>query len=344
MDPSITFWALIVFLFGILIWFVGKKLYKHWISQKDIIHRQRMEDSLKLIFNLSRENCLVDQYRLAVELQISLATAQALIADLQDQQLILVDPNHSLSLTLKGQQWALQVIRAHRLWERYLADEARMPLEQVHTAAHRREHQMSLEEVNTLDADMGHPARDPHGDPIPNAAGVLRDDRASVPLVKMKPGQMGQISHLEDEPPLAYAQLLAEGIFVGQSILVQENDSSRVVLSNEEGEYILAPSIAENVSVTPEAIREQIDPEVIPLGDLLSNLEAEIIRIDDRCQGFTRRRFLDLGLTPGTMILPELDNTFHDPRAYRVRGTLIALRREQSNMIWVRPVRQAASL
>jgi len=55
-------------------------------------------------------------------------------------------------------------------------------------------------------------------------------------------------------------------------------------------------------------------------------------------QGFTRRRFLDLGLTPGTIIFPELQNFFGDPRAYRVRGTLIALRKDQAAQIWVKPV------
>ena len=78
--------------------------------------------------------------------------------------------------------------------------------------------------------------------------------------------------------------------------------------------------------------------QAIPLGSLQSQARAEIIEIDERCQGFTRRRFLDLGLTPGTPIYPELDNAFREPRAYRVRGTLIALRKDQARLIWVRPV------
>ena len=59
---------------------------------------------------------------------------------------------------------------------------------------------------------------------------------------------------------------------------------------------------------------------------LAHNQQAEIVALDEAVQGFTRRRFLDLGLTPGTPIYPELHNFFGDPRAYRVRGTLIALR------------------
>jgi len=68
---------------------------------------------------------------------------------------------------------------------------------------------------------------------------------------------------------------------------------------------------------------------------------AEIVALDDALQGFTRRRLLDLGLTPGAVVYPELQNVFADPRAYRVRGTLVALRRDQSDRIWVRPHRSS---
>jgi Fe2+ transport system protein FeoA len=74
----------------------------------------------------------------------------------------------------------------------------------------------------------------------------------------------------------------------------------------------------------------------MPLADLKHSQKAEIISLDDSVQGFTRRRFLDLGLTPGTTIYPELKNFFGDPRGYRIRGTLIALRKEQAAKILVR--------
>jgi Fe2+ transport system protein FeoA len=72
--------------------------------------------------------------------------------------------------------------------------------------------------------------------------------------------------------------------------------------------------------------------------NLKDRAQAEIAALDDACQGFTRRRFLDLGLTPGTAIYPELTNAFGDPRAYRVRGTLVALRKDQAAQIWVKPI------
>ena len=76
----------------------------------------------------------------------------------------------------------------------------------------------------------------------------------------------------------------------------------------------------------------------ISLNELKHDQRAEIVTLDEAVQGFTRRRFLDLGMTPGTEIYPELGNFFGDPRGYRVRGTLIALRKDQAAQIWVRPV------
>ncbi len=335
-DYSLIIWLLLGAALAISLWFGLRRAPGRWRALRAEEQRRHVEDALKLIYNLQQEGQVVDQYRLAVEQKINLPAAQELISNLQAQQLIDVDQKLGLSLTTAGRRWALQVIRAHRLWERYLADEARMPLEQIHTAAHRREHQMSVDEVDALDAALGHPARDPHGDPIPNAAGDMRDDSCSTPLIQLESGQRGRINHLEDEPPLVYAQILAEGLYVGQSILMQENSPQRIVFTSSDNEYILAPRVAENISICLDIANVQPEQEVIPLDILPIQAKAEIVTIDDRCQGFTRRRFLDLGLTPGAVIYPELNNFFQDPRAYRVRGTLIALRHEQAGLIWVR--------
>lgn len=312
-------------------------LLARWRVYRQSSRRQLHEDALKLIYNLRHEGQPVDKYRLAVELGLNLSAVQSLLDHLAAQQLVVAN-HHRLQLTADGQRLALQVIRAHRLWERYLADEARMPLEKIHADAHRREHQLTVDEVNELDAALGHPAHDPHGDPIPGADGVLRQTHSGVPLIQTLPGQTVQIMHLEDEPPLAYAQLIAEGLYIGQQITVQENAPQRIVISSEVNEHTLARAIAENVSVQVIDTAAQPGDALIPLGSLAPKERAEIIHIDERCQGFTRRRFLDLGLTPGTPIFPELENAFKDPRAYRVRGTLIALRSEQAALIWVRPL------
>jgi DtxR family Mn-dependent transcriptional regulator len=301
------------------------------------VGRQQVEDALKYLFNLQQEGRPASIDALSGALHLSERTAFDLVSRLQTQGLV-EQSQRDLVLSPAGQRWALQIVRAHRLWERYLADEARMPLEQIHREAHQREHGMTAEEVNRLDAELGHPARDPHGDPIPNAAGTGRDLQSSSSLAGLQAGARGQIAHLEDEPPMAYAQLLAEGLFIGQPVTILANTPEGVILDDGEEHHTLAQAIAANVFVQLQEQPRQPNRAVIPLSDLKSKTRAEVVEIDERCQGFTRRRFLDLGLTPGTPIYPELENAFKEPRAYRVRGTLIALRNHQANQIWVQPI------
>ena len=78
--------------------------------------------------------------------------------------------------------------------------------------------------------------------------------------------------------------------------------------------------------------------DLVHLSDLPVDQDAEIVSLSPTCQGLTRRRLLDLGFTPGTRLRPVLQTFAGDPRAYRVRGTTIALRRDQSSVVIVRPI------
>jgi DtxR family Mn-dependent transcriptional regulator len=301
--------------------------------------REVLEDTLKFLFNQQQSGRSASLEALEGKLKISNQKLFALVTLMESQELIQHNQEF-LELTVKGERMALQIVRAHRLWERYLADEARIPLDKVHTIAHQREHGMTIDEINELDASLGHPLSDPHGDPIPDSTGHFRPFDQGNPLTAWDPDQLAKIVHLEDEPPMAYAQIIAEGLSLGQEIRIIEKNSARIIVTDGLNEYTLAPAVAANVFVQPIS-QAVIDRQTaIRLSDLNTREKAEILLLDEQCQGFTRRRFLDLGLTPGTLIFPELDNSFGDPRAFRVRGTLIALRKDQANFIWVRPVTQ----
>ena len=185
---------------------------------------------------------------------------------------------------------------------------------------------------------MGHPALDPHGDPIPTGDGSVPES-PGTPLGAWPPSTPGRIVHLEDEPPLAYAQLSAEGLRLGQVIRVIDRSPTRVVLSDGENEYRLAPMVAANIhvaAVTAEPVPEPWPEGVIPLSGLPSGASAEVVALDPAFRGFARRRLLDLGFTPGARIRSDLATFAGDPRAYRLRGTTIALRREQSDRVLVK--------
>ncbi len=309
-------------------------LIERWRSS---YRRERVEDALKYLLDMQWEGQAVSLGSLSDHLGLSDRTTLKLVNRMTAQGL-LESGEAGLLLTPEGERWAMQTVRAHRLWERYLADEARMPLSRIHKEAHRREHQLSGQELDELDAHLGFPARDPHGDPIPTRSGRIPPSPGK-PLTSWPENLAGRVVHIEDEPPIAYAQILAEGISLNQTLRVVQATSERLVLSDGENEYRLAPAVAANVFLDP--ISHPVQPsDRIPLTRLKDRQRAEIIALDEACQGFTRRRFLDLGLTPGTTIYPELLNAFGDPRAYRVRGTLIALRKDQADQIWVQPTSQ----
>lgn len=309
--------------------------YKAWQGARQ---REQVEDALKHLLDREQQGRHASPESLAGCLDLPRAKATALIASMESQGLV-ESRGAELHLTAEGERWALHVVRAHRLWERYLADEARMPLEKVHTEAHRQEHHMTDAQLDALDAALGHPVTDPHGDPIPTRQGNLPRAEA-MPITGWQADRPARIVHLEDEPALAYQQILAAGLRLGQTIRILESSPQRYVLSDGENEYRLAPAVAANVHVAPLPEGAVMPSGTITLDELPQNRRAQIVTLDKAVQGFTRRRFLDLGLTPGAEIYPELGNFFGDPRGYRVRGTLIALRKDQAAQIWVREVNE----
>lgn len=324
--------AILVVVFGIPR-YGALALIRQWIAnRKD----EQLEDALKLLFDAQQENRSSGIRTLMASLRLSEKAALRLATHLQNQGLVVMRQS-SLRLTEEGERLALHLVRAHRLWERYLAVEAGMPLAYIHKEAHRREHGMTAEQIEEMETAMGFPTRDPHGDPIPDRSGALPDRGTGVALTDWNAEQVGRIIHLEDEPAIAFAQIIAEGIHLGQLVHMIESGPDRISFTDGENEYRLAPAVAANVFVETLAETAAQPKGAVPLAAIEENQEAEIIGLDESCQGFTRRRFLDLGMTPGTQITPVLQTAIGDPRAYRVRGTMIALRKEQASMIWVRP-------
>jgi len=331
-----TIWLLLVAILTTITFLPRVGLIAVFKTYRAALKRERMEDALKHLLDREQHGRQASPESLAGALNLKRGQVINLIEDMETQGM-LESRGVNLFLTTEGERWAMHVVRAHRLWERYLTDEARMPLGKIHGESERREHSLTEAQLDELDAALGHPTRDPHGDPIPTREGTLLKAEG-MPLTAWQAEGPVRIVHLEDEPALAFEQILAAGLRLGQTIRILDRNPQRYLLTDGETEYRLAPAVAANVSVAPLPESETAKASAIPLAELTYDQRAEIIVLDEAVQGFTRRRFLDLGLTPGTMIYPELQNFFGDPRAYRVRGTLIALRKDQAAQIWVKPV------
>lgn len=295
--------------------------------------REQIEDALKHLYDCEYKGveCMSD--RLVRALSMSSADVAELLARLQARGLAL-STGESFRLTSAGRGYALRIIRLHRLWETYLAERSGLAPQEWHDVAERREHDYSTADVEAISAELGNPTHDPHGDPIPTATGKM-PPRSGVPLEETKDGQVVRVTHLEDEPTTIYAQLVAMGMYPGQVMLVVEVTQDRIRFQANGQEHVLAPALAANVTVVPVTPQVEILTSRQTLADLKLGETVRIAEISPTCQGLARRRLLDLGMIPGTEIQIRMGNPLGDPTAYLVRGTVIALRREQAKQIYV---------
>lgn len=311
-------------------------LLARWRRTRSLARRAFLEDALKHVHARELRGTLATAESLAGKLQVSVKEAVEQMGSMVERGLI-KSTGPGLRLTDAGRKAALRVIRAHRILERYLADELGVPLDAVHAAADRQEHRLSPEEVDALEARLGYPQHDPHGDPIPSASGALQTLDATA-LIDWPIGRPAKIVHLEDEPQEMMARIVAAGFAPGMQIEVRQVGKDRLAIWDGEVERGLAPVLASNVFVT--ALPHSVQPPV-KLSSLEPGQSGRILAL--RSEGFNRRRLLDLGLTPGTVVECSFPGPMAEPTAYRVRGALIALRREQANEIEIEPLPPAST-
>jgi DtxR family Mn-dependent transcriptional regulator len=290
--------------------------------------RIQVEDALKHIHDCQYRGVTATGASVAGALGASQGRAVALVAAMERKGLV-VAHGGGLALTPLGRALALQVIRAHRIWERFMTDELGAALGDVHAAAEAREHDLSVPEVDALDARLGHPSHDPHGDPIPSGGGDLEHADAT-PLTDWPWRKAARVVHIEDEPPAVCAQILSEGLIPGTDLEVVESDEHGLHLRTSSDECWLPHIVAAGILVKAAA------PErpSLPLAMLSPGETATVTAITTA--GLARRRLMDLGLTPGAKVEVVMPSALGDPMAYRLRGSLIALRREQAAQILVR--------
>jgi DtxR family Mn-dependent transcriptional regulator len=295
--------------------------------------RIRVEDALKHLYGHEYRGSTATLTSIGGAVGVGAARALELVQSMQRGGLVTTVDGRIL-LTGEGRRHALQVIRAHRLWERYLADETGVGPLKWHEQAERREHVLTPDDADALSERLGDPKFDPHGDPIPTREGELPD--VVVPsLAGLKVGEEAQVIHVEDEPHVVYEQLVALGVYVGMEVRVVARSDERLIVESEGRSLVMAPIVAGNVSV--RRLSEQEKAAIASSSDTLADLDegtaAEVVRISPACRGLERRRLMDLGILPGTRISFERKGLTGGLAAYRVRGTLIALREEQANMI-----------
>ncbi|MFT3686830.1 MAG: metal-dependent transcriptional regulator [Phycisphaerales bacterium] len=198
---------------------------------------ETVENYLKAILTLSDESPDGEAglARLAAVLGVTKGTATSMVKRLSEGKLVKAERYGGIKLTAKGRRAAVDVIRRHRLIETFLVRTLKLDWSVVHGEAERLEHAVSPAVVDAIDALLGHPAVDPHGDPIPDRDGTVRvcDSR---PLCNCGAGSRVHVARVTDQDGAFLAFAARHGLRPGAAITVLGADAqAQSVLVQADG-------------------------------------------------------------------------------------------------------------
>ncbi len=257
---------------------------------------------------------------------------------------LLKDLEAEACLTRNGKGWELtesgwrrgrQILRAHRVYESYLAESTGMPPSEWHAAAEREEHRLDEAEVDRMATVLNRPRFDPHGDAIPTRSLDMEEHEGNL-LSQVVDDGFYRILHLEDEPAEPFDRTVAAGLGPDIIVAVQVLSGGRYHLSWAGQNIIFDSAQAAGCLVTDcggdisESELPQGTLNLLPVGE-----EATLHSLSPVVRGLQRRRLLDLGFVPGSRVVKEGTGALRGPMRFRVRGTIQALREDIADKIYI---------
>lgn len=210
-----------------------------------------VQDYLKGIYALESAGERVTTSALAGRMGVSAPSATAMTKRLAELGLVERAPYRGVALTEEGRLGALEVLRHHRLLERYLVDRLGLSLDQVHAEAELLEHALSEELEAKIDAELGFPTHDPHGDPIPDSELRVSAGRDRT-LVHLAPGESASVSRVPDGDPELLRYLAALGLVPGSDVelVAQAPFGGPVTIRTEQGEHAISRELADRIAAS----------------------------------------------------------------------------------------------
>jgi DtxR family Mn-dependent transcriptional regulator len=216
---------------------------------------ESMQNYLKRILVLEETGSgTVSTQAIADALGKTPASVTGMLKKLAQSRLVNYEPYQGVRLTPAGRKIALEVLRHHRLLELYLHQALGYSWDQVHAEAERLEHHISEEFEDRIDAMLGYPATDPHGDPIPRRDGSMPDRRMTL-LYALAPGTPGVVARVDDQDPQRLRYLTEIGLLLGTRVEVLRRDPFdgplhvRVLGEDAPRELVLGKALALSVMV-----------------------------------------------------------------------------------------------
>ncbi len=213
-----------------------------------------VEDYLHAIYSLQGEGEEVFSARLARRMRVAPPTAWATVRRMLRDGLVTLDRKKTIHLTEKGQRLAENIVRRHRLAERFLTDILGLGWADCHEEAHLFEHALTPRLEQRIVALLGNPTTCPHGSPIPGSGAALPPDL--VPLSSLAPGQEATIEFISEEleEDLDLLRYLERGrIMPGRRVVVREVvPASDLMVVESDGQTVpLGLKVAQKVRVRP---------------------------------------------------------------------------------------------
>jgi len=209
-----------------------------------------IEEYLENIYRLEQKESLARTKQLAERMHVGLGTITNTVEMLERQGLIVHRPYKGIKLTGEGRRTALDVIRRHRLAERFLTDILDVDWSRAHEPACRLEHGLTEEVIQPLRRILGHPKTCPHGNPIPTRCGGITEEKLES-LIDLKPKERGTIVKITEEDRDLLQHLRSLGLVLGTCVSVEEKitfDGS-VVVKRDEVEHSLSSKVASAIWV-----------------------------------------------------------------------------------------------
>jgi DtxR family Mn-dependent transcriptional regulator len=167
---------------------------------------------------------LVPMGKLATIMRVVPGTATSMVKALADSGLVTYEPREGVRLTPGGEQLALHVLRRHRLVESFLVNVLGLDWSEVHDEAEELEHAISDKVLARIDEYLGHPSVDPHGDPIPSAAGAVTDARRLHSLIDCAMERPLRVARVIDQDPPFLQFLERCGLTPGTTVMIESRD------------------------------------------------------------------------------------------------------------------------
>lgn len=216
------------------------------------MRQETIENYLKTIYHLSNgNNSIVANKQLAILLKLNPATVTESLKKLDELKLIEYEKSYGSRLTQKGIKQAVIIIRRHRIWETFLANELGFGWDEVHELAEELEHISSKKLIDKLALKLGNPTFDPHGDPIPDDKGNFHKAEF-IKLIESKVGKTYVLTGVADHSTAFLKFLDKNYLRIGDKIIIreiEEFDQTFKVLVQNKHELILSVMAAQNLLV-----------------------------------------------------------------------------------------------